>query len=64
LIEELEEERERLLTRCELLEVEGDRANTLSKEVHLLTQDNRTLEEQLEELRQARSKVRSIWKVS
>jgi hypothetical protein len=40
-----------------LLEVEGDRANTLSKEVDLLNQDNKTLEEQLEELRLGRSKV-------
>jgi uncharacterized protein YajQ (UPF0234 family) len=55
--EEAVEERERLAARCQLLELEADCALTLRHEVDLLTQDNRTLEEQLEGLRQGRRQV-------
>lgn len=57
LYEEAGEEKERLAARCDQLEAEGDQALSLRTEVRLLIQDNRTLEEQLEELRLGRSQA-------
>ncbi|XP_023336551.1 hyaluronan mediated motility receptor [Eurytemora carolleeae] len=57
--EEAQEERDKMLIKCEKLSEKSDRAESLSKEVELLVQDNSSLEEEISALQEERFQVES-----